>query len=276
MSRRKQSTISLSNKVLKGWERSGVISKFKELGEKGLAIYFLLARRQNGEGLTWIAIREILDALNLQGRDKKEIVRVLNLLKEEGLILCNDIEDNVSTSKELKFLIETDLKDDSFTTFYPNNFAFYKLLGAKGFALFCMIESYIGTNKSGYPTIKTLEEKTGFSKNTILQYIFILNELGIFDVSYGTYDKGIRKNDNNVYYPNKVGRIKLLERINENYEEVVSELEDIKFKYEEHKSQRAEKIENSKNNKDEHSIIQIGFSIPKSESQNKYDIGNWF
>jgi transcription initiation factor IIE alpha subunit len=276
MSRRKQSTISISNKTLKGWENGGVISKFKELGEKGLAIYFLLARRQNGEGLTWIAIREILDALNLQGRDKKEVVRILNLLKEENLLLCDDIEDNISTNKEIEILIETDLKEDSFTTFYPNNFAFYKLLGAKGFALFCMIESYIGTNKSGYPSIKKLEEKTGFSKNTILQYIFILNELGIFDVTYGKYDNDIKKNDNNIYYPNKVERIKLLERIDKYYEEVVMDLESIKCKYEEHKSLRAEKIENSKSNLDEHSIIQIGFSIPKSESQNKYDISNWF
>lgn len=239
-------TISISNKALKGWENGCIISKFKELGEKGLAIYFILACRQMEERFTHITVSEILKALKLQSEDKQEVIRVLNLLKEERMIYFNEIHEDITNDTEFEILVKTNLENHSYTKFYSSNFEYYKLLGAEGFALFCIIESYIGNNKSGYPSLSNLEKKTGFSKDSFLRYIFILNELEIFDVTYGKFDKGIKKNENNEYFRNNVGRIKLLERIDESYEEVVSELDSIEDKYNENKSLIAEKDENRK------------------------------
>jgi hypothetical protein len=264
--RRKQRKIRISNKVLRGWDNGGVFSRFKELGEIGLAIYFILVCRQNAGNKTFISINQILIDLKLQLKDKNEVIRVLNFLKELKLISCNEINEDIS-DKEFELLMETDL---DFTLFNSNDFEFYKFLGAKGFALFCIIESYIGTNKSGYPSLRNLEKKTGFSKDNILRYIFILNELEIFDVTYGKFDKGIKKNENNEYFRNNVGRIKLLERIDESYEEVVSELDSINNKYSENKSQIADKDENRKSAKNKGTFQKWIFSIPKSENQNIY------
>lgn len=242
MERGKQRTIRISNKVLRGWDNGGVFSRFKELGEIGLAIYFILACKQNAANKTFISISQILIDLKLQPKDKEEVIRVLNFLKELKLISCNEINEDI----EFEILIEADL---DFTLFDTDYFEFYCILGVKAFALFCIIESYIGTNKSGYPSISNLVQKTGFSKYAILQYIFILDELGILDVTYGKVGKCNKKNEINYYCRNNVGRFKLLERIAKNYEEVVSELDSIKNKYEEQKSQITEKDENSKGTK---------------------------
>jgi hypothetical protein len=242
MERGKQMKIRISNKVLRGWDNGGVFSRFNELGEIGLVIYFILACKQNAGNKTFISMSQILIDLKLQQKDKKEVIRVLNFLKELKLISCKEINEEIC-DKEFEVFMETDL---DFTLFSSSDFEFYKLLGAEGFALFCIIDSYIGINKSGYPSISNLEKKTGFSKDSILQYIFILNELEIFDVTYGKFDKGIKKNENNEYFRNNVGRIKLLERIDESYEEVVSELDSINNKYNENKSQIADKDENMK------------------------------
>jgi hypothetical protein len=222
--RGKQRKIRISNKVLRGWDNGGVFSRFKELGEIGLAIYFILVCRQNAGNKTFISINQILIDLKLQLKDKKEVIRALNFLKEIKLISFNEISED-KCDNEFEVLMETDL---DFTLFNSNDFEFYNLLGAKGFALFCIIESYIGTNKSGYPSISNLVQKTEFSKDTILQYIFVLDELRILDVTYGKVGKGIK---NNEYFRNNVGRFKLLEQIDENFEKVVSELENIKSKW---------------------------------------------
>lgn len=254
MERGKQRTIRISNKVLRGWDNGGVFSRFKELGEIGLAIYFILACKQNAANKTFISINQILIDLKLQLKDKKEVIRALNFLKEVKLISFNKISEDICDN-EFEVLIETDL---DFTLFNSNDFEFYNLLGAKGFALFCIIESYIGTNKSGYPSISNLEKKTGYSKDCILQYIFILNGLKIFDVTYGKFDKGMRKNEINDYCRNNVGRFKLLERIYESYEEVVSELDGIKNKYNENKSQISKKDENRKSVKNKGNFLEWG------------------
>lgn len=240
MARRKQLPVSMSNKVLRGCKSKGVESKFKDLGEKGLAVYFLLLRRMNGENTTWITIGQILNAIGLQRRDKKEIIRILNFLHDEKLIILENKIDNIGNNDELEIYIETDLEDDSYTTFYPNNFKFYEMVGTKGFTLFCMIESFIGTKESAYCTIDTLVELTGFSENTVLEQIFILGELGVFNVEYGEYNTKLKRNENNSYFRNKVGRIKLLDRT---IDEVKKEIADIKEKYKERKVRRAKRIE---------------------------------
>jgi hypothetical protein len=217
MERGKQRKIRISNKVLRGWDNGGVFSRFKELGEIGLVIYFMLVCKKNGGNKTFISISQILVDLKLQLKDKKEVIRALNLLKEVKLISFNKISEDICDN-EFEVLMETDL---DFTLFNSNDFEFYNLLGAKGFALFCIIESYIGTNISGYPTISKLVQKTGFCKNTILEYILIFNELKIFNVVQNENEKG--KCEQYLYFRNSEGRKELLERLEQEYKEVVTD-----------------------------------------------------
>lgn len=251
---------SLSNKVLKGWKSKGIESRFKDLGEKGLAVYFLLLRRMGGENITWITIGQVLNALGLQRRDKKEVIRALNFLHDEELIILKEKIENIGNNDELEIYIETDLSKDSYTTFYPNNFKFYEMVGTKGFAIFCMIESFRGTNESAYCTIDTLVELTGFNKNTILENIFILGELRIFNIQYGQYNTELKRSENNEYFNNKVGRRDLLSRTTD---EVKEEIKEIKEEYKEHKGKRAKRIEQGIKRAEETSEIIDFTELPK-------------
>lgn len=248
MARRKQLKISLSNKMLRGWKNKGIESKFKELGEKGLAIYFLILRRMNGENLTWITVNQILNSTGLQRRDKKEVIRVLNFLDDEKLIFLEQKIEDVGNNDELEIYIETDLSEESYTAFYPNNFKFYEMVGTKGFTLFCMIEAFIGTNESAYCSIETLVELTGFNKNTVLEHIYILGEIGIFDIAYGAYNVELKRNTTNTYYKDNLGRIELLTKT---VDEVKEEVKEFKEEYEERKTKRAERIKQGIKKKEE-------------------------
>lgn len=224
MAKRKQIKISLSNSVLKGNENRGIQSEFKALGENGLAIYFLLLQRMGGQGITWICINSIMNQLNLQRRNKNQIIESINFLVDKKLIIGEKINKDTKNGDELEFEIETDLEDLTYTIFYPNNFTFCKMLGTKGFSLFCMIDSFVGTNKNAYCSISTLQSLTGFSNSTIVEYIYIMEKLNMYVIEHGAYNPIIKRNTNNTYTINSKGRIDLLER---DIEEVKIEVSNI-------------------------------------------------
>ena len=207
-----QIRITMNNIVLKGGFKED--SYFSELGEKGLAICFLLLQRMSGQNITWITINSIMMQLGLQRRDKVEVVRVLNYLISKGIIVDDGtrITDDIKNNDELEFEMETDFERKTYTTFYPNNFIFCKMIGIKYFTVFCMIESFAGTNKEAFCSIETLSKITNFSNNTIIKAISVMEEIGIYDVEYGSYNESIKKNSNNTYISNAKGRIELLER----------------------------------------------------------------
>lgn len=224
MARRKQLKVSMSNIALKGWKNQGVESEFQHLGDKGVGIYFLLLQRMGGQNITWISTNIILEQLGLQRRDKKKVVSTLNYLMDLKLMFGHEVLDDVNSNTELQFEMETDLKSHSYTTFYPNNFDLYKMLGSKCFSIFCLLDSFIGTNKSAWCSVDTLVEITSFSNNTILQYIFIMSELGIYDVTRGVYNPATNKNTHNTYTSCSKGRIKLLQRDVEEVKQEVATL----------------------------------------------------
>ena len=241
MARRKQIPISMSNTVLKGNLSKGIESDFKGLGEKGIATYFMLLQMMSGCNKTWTTINLILSRLDLQKRDKKNIIESLNFLIDRNLIFGNKISSDININAVLEFEIETDLSEHTYTTFYPNNFDFCGMIGVKGFSLFCVLESFAGTNNQAYCSIETLVKVTSFSDNTIMKYIYILDKLNIFNVEYGEYNPILKRRSNNIYNISGKDRIDLLNR---DTEDIKSEVEDIIKEYENNKDKTNDSVDN--------------------------------
>lgn len=217
MARRPHIPITMSNSVLKGSE--GETSKFTELGEKGVAIYFLLLKGMNLDNRIWTTANMILSQLNLQRRDKSQIIKSINFLIDEKLIIGNKITKETKSNDVLNFIIRSDFKEQEGTVFQPTDFDFCKILGIKGFSLFCIIDSVVRAKGKGHLSIKDMQTITKFSNSTITKYIHVMEKLGIYEV-----EKHETKTESNLYKVNNTKRKEILER---DIEEVKTEVANI-------------------------------------------------
>lgn len=218
-------TIRIDNKVLKTGE-------FKKIGAKGLALYFFLVRNANMEDEVLTSLSFILQELQIynDSKSKKEIINLLKIMEDIGIIIIDGSTEEIRANSMIKIQIN---HEGNSTKFYSKDFELFKKLGVerfKVFTIYCIIMAY-HNKEYGYafPSMDTIVEISGFSKETVHKHIHVLEELSIFDIDNNGWryddDKGKHIRCNNMYYINLKGK-KII--FNMSGDDVLQRIQDIK------------------------------------------------
>lgn len=193
---KKMDTILINNGI---FSKDGV---FKEINAIGFCIYITLIYHENRCGITRTTISFIMKSLGLTNKYKRDIVNVLNVLKEANIInFDNNISKETNVNEILVFQITN--PELSYTLLPVEDFKLLEFLNFKCFTVFCLLRRYYNEDYGyAYPKFEDMRKVTGFAYDTIGKYNDLLCDLSIIKINNKGYKMkdGKSMRSNNMYY----------------------------------------------------------------------------
>ncbi|MGH4125308.1 MAG: hypothetical protein ACREV6_20525 [Clostridium sp.] len=163
---------------------------------KGFCVYILLITKATRNEL-YTSVSEIKKALQLDKRDKKQVINMLNQLYEHKLItLDKEIPSDNDIRGQIKILINDTPNNYTFLESNDVDLVFRQFLNYNEFKLYCLIKRFYNSNyKYAFPEFERIHDLTTFSSATISKSLELFHCLGIIE------KKSNPKGKNNIYIP---------------------------------------------------------------------------